>query len=764
MNILRSFTETVVTTPTDTFPISFEYDEKYDAVHVFLNDVAVEDLGYTVSQVNAVTLKVEPAIPEGMVRIERETDIDKMKYIFDAGALFIDQNVDADFRQIVHSQQEVRDGFIRLRGDVLPLVNGLQEALKQAQEASQAAQEAATAAEEAAQVTRSASQVNDASGETQQQVNDKVTNKTYFIVTPEMFGAKGFPHDDTAALQAALNFISPTQWDTSVAVMNQKGGGGKLILPKKYRITDTLWVGAYTTIEGMGKLGFNSSLLENVSAIVTDFTDPLKPAMSSSNWKTGGVRVAYDEQTTGAMYDNGLISATNGIKANGFSLLTKSGTRCFIGFRLQNSAQSEVNIYANGFDYGIIANASWESEINSRCLSYKCGLLINFDNNNLVFDGYYNALDGNVISGSTNLITFFTPDTGTDTALNGANVKFGVINRYSFGASSNSLIAEHNDVGCAVCQGDVNFQTLYTENNKMLGFVSFTNPSKTVIGNFVGHKDAYVCLLGANSRIEIVASNKTGTPQGQYFKSVNVYNSVLTVPLTLNEYVQGIRYTGYENILYVSSSGNNLNSGVVDVSPLATIDEAISRITKLSRFSNSNLKLDNRVRTQIVLLTDGDFNINAIHELYCDIDIVSIASSAPTLKFNGGRVVLNNSRVSVSSCNVLKDATVGTMENAAFWSRNGSNAVSIHGGNTNIQGGGIVYCDYNGASDITLTLNNVSVIGTSQSQLVQGNYLNTSPHIVNVVRSLGSISANITGRADKGISVPVAWQNKILGL
>ncbi|YP_009949108.1 tail fiber protein [Acinetobacter phage SWH-Ab-3] len=154
MNILRSFTETVVTTPTDLFPISFEYDEKYDAVHVFLNDVAVEDLGYTVSQVNAVTLKVEPAITEGTVRIERETDIDKMKYIFDAGALFIDQNVDADFRQIVHSQQEVRDGFIKLRGDVLPLVHGLQEALQQAQEASEAAQEAANAAEVAASQTQ----------------------------------------------------------------------------------------------------------------------------------------------------------------------------------------------------------------------------------------------------------------------------------------------------------------------------------------------------------------------------------------------------------------------------------------------------------------------------------------------------------------------------------------------------------------------------------------------------------------------------------
>ena len=612
--------------------------------------------------------------------------------------------------------------------------------------------------------TNSASQIFDVSGESQQQVNDKIANKTYFIITPEMFGAKGFPYDDTAALQAALDFISPTQWDTSVAVMSQKGGGGKLVLPRRYRITDTLWVGAYTTIEGMGVLGFNSSLLENVSAIVTDFTDPLKPAMSSSNWKTGGVRVAYDEQTSGELYDNGLISATHGIKASGFSLLAKNGTRCYMGFRLQNSPQSDIDIYANGFDYGIMSNASWDSRVNSRCLSYKCGLLLNFDNNNLIFDGYYNALDGDVISGSTNLITFFTPDTDTDTALNGANIKFGAINRYSFGASSNSLIAEHNDAGCVVCQGSVDFQTLYTEGNRVAGFVSFTNNSKTTIGNFVGHGDAYACILGVNSKIEIVASNKTGTPQGNYFKSVSVYNSDLTVPRTLNEYAQGIRYAGYEHILYVSSSGNNLNSGIVDTYPLATIDEAISRITKLSRFSNSNLKLDNCIRVQVVLLTDGDFAINARHILHCDMDIVSVASSAPTLKFNGGYLTLNNTRVSVVNCNVLKDATIGTVENAAFWTINGSNTVSIQGGNTNIQAGGLIYCDYNGASDVTLMLNAVAVVGTAVSQLVQGNYLDTSPHIVSVVRSLGSISAAITDRSDKGVSVPVAWQNKILGL
>jgi len=144
----------VVTTPTELFPISFEFDEKYDAVNVFVDNTVAEDAGYTVTLVNPVTLKLSPAVPSGIVRVERETDIDKMLYIFDAGALFIEQNVDADFKQLVHSQQEVRDGFIKLRGDVLPLVAGLEEALKQSQEASEAAQEAAEAAEKAAAQTQ----------------------------------------------------------------------------------------------------------------------------------------------------------------------------------------------------------------------------------------------------------------------------------------------------------------------------------------------------------------------------------------------------------------------------------------------------------------------------------------------------------------------------------------------------------------------------------------------------------------------------------
>lgn len=218
MNILRSFTETVVTTPTDTFPISFEYEEKYDAVHVFLDDVAVEDLGYTVSHANSVTLKIVPPIPKGTVRIERETDIDNMKYIFDAGALFIEQNVDADFKQLVHAQQEVRDGFVKLRGDVLPLVDGLEAALQSAKEASDAAQDAAEAAQDAANTVRSHTTLTDRElpdahptsaimdtliGKTQEELN--MLYRQSRVVDLRLYGLQvNTDNDQTAVIHAAF--------------------------------------------------------------------------------------------------------------------------------------------------------------------------------------------------------------------------------------------------------------------------------------------------------------------------------------------------------------------------------------------------------------------------------------------------------------------------------------------------------------------------------------------------------------------------------
>ena len=182
INTKHSFTEYQVTTPTSGFAIGFddfiddgdvEIEYTKDGIHVTLNGVDVSTLGYTVRRKSPSAIEVLPSIKSGVVRIYRETNIDKPFHKFTAGVLFEARTIDENFTQVRHSQQEVRDGLAYVEGRVLPLVDGLEEALTKADEASLAAQAASEAAQEAAQTSRSASNVVDANGLNQQQINDK---------------------------------------------------------------------------------------------------------------------------------------------------------------------------------------------------------------------------------------------------------------------------------------------------------------------------------------------------------------------------------------------------------------------------------------------------------------------------------------------------------------------------------------------------------------------------------------------------------------
>ena len=583
-------------------------------------------------------------------------------------------------------------------------------------------------------------------------------------IQPEWAGAiEG--QDSTVGLQKILDFISPTAFDTSVAVMNRKKGGLTLEIPATkigYVISDTLWIGAGTRIVGSGKMSFMTPADTVCSKLIANFSNPLKPLMSTSNWKTGGIRVAYDEKTGGKQYDDGLISHTPDIKLIGFNLFVADGTRAFMGLRIQNSPLSKIEVACHGFDYGIMMNASWESEIDSFALSHKCGFLAEFDNNNCTFNGYYNSDRSTTPLVATNLIDFFTPDTDTDNTLNNADKAFGFVSRYGYGSISTAITCEGSHVNAAICNGGFIIGTLYTEGAVNYGLVSFA--SDLDIGIHTGAFDQAVYCFGSGGKMNLEVYGKSGTPQQDVFKKVSRYGTVIRVPETLNAYAKGVKYKHTDNTIYVSSAGSDLNCGVVDSQALQTLDEAFKRITDKFSFLDHAVA-DGSRKMNIVIMSSGDFALDGVYLINESVSIKSLASltTKPVLKISG-RVVLLGADINIVDCDVEKSNVSGEMENACFWTRYGSNTVSINGGTTNVLGGGIVYCDYNGSSELTLLLNGVNTTGSSTSQLVQGNYLNESPHIVNVVRSRGSISAAITGRSDKGVSIPVAWQNKILGL
>lgn len=125
INEERSYTEYNVEVPTTDFPIGFDIlDDGIDVVVVTLNDVDPTTLGYTVTQVNSTTYRFAPAVPSGVVRLTRITDTDQMVHVFTEGAIFISENMDENFKQIRHSQQEVRDSFVKVAKDTDTRLDG----------------------------------------------------------------------------------------------------------------------------------------------------------------------------------------------------------------------------------------------------------------------------------------------------------------------------------------------------------------------------------------------------------------------------------------------------------------------------------------------------------------------------------------------------------------------------------------------------------------------------------------------------------------
>ena len=114
-----SYTEHVVESPTTDFAIGFtDYGSPSDSINVLVDNVPAAEAGYTVTRKNNMVVALQPAVNSGVVRLQRETNLDDSFYQFTAGAKFVAANIDANFNQILHSQQETRDGFVKLKDDI----------------------------------------------------------------------------------------------------------------------------------------------------------------------------------------------------------------------------------------------------------------------------------------------------------------------------------------------------------------------------------------------------------------------------------------------------------------------------------------------------------------------------------------------------------------------------------------------------------------------------------------------------------------------
>lgn len=115
INLKRAHTEYIIESTQSLFAIGFDFYEGEQNILLTLDGQSIASLGYTYHLRNSLQVEVTPPIERGLLRIQRETDIDQNKYKFTAGALFEARTMDANFEQVRQSQQEVRDGFSNLQ-------------------------------------------------------------------------------------------------------------------------------------------------------------------------------------------------------------------------------------------------------------------------------------------------------------------------------------------------------------------------------------------------------------------------------------------------------------------------------------------------------------------------------------------------------------------------------------------------------------------------------------------------------------------------
>uniref|UniRef100_A0AAU8KV76 Tail fiber protein n=1 Tax=Acinetobacter phage vB_Ab_1137_KEN_02 TaxID=3143013 RepID=A0AAU8KV76_9VIRU len=808
MNTLRSFTETVVTTPTDTFPISFEYDEKYDAVHVFLNDVAVGDLGYTVSQVNAVTLKIEPAIPEGTVRIERETDIDKMKYIFDAGALFIDQNVDADFRQIVHSQQEVRDGFIKLRGEVLPLVHGLQEALKQAQEVSEAAQEAAEAAEEAAQVTRIASQVIDESGLSQQQWNNGVesiaellaiqnpNNGSRVFVKSRTAGtgkgggyfefhtgskkddggmffatATGSWHrvtmeiwhniewwgaigdgvtDDTAAIKRA---VLAHKYD---ALSNKmpRGSFCTIFFPASegaYIVSDTIYLMPFIRLKGDSAFGGSTTHNHKkyASIIGANFPNSINYAwvISTENYKTNGDALDWNSYYTGVDVDSGNVTPCFGACVEDLWIDNINRfNRIYGGVRFIAAPESTINnCWVTGFDVAVMFTGSWNIRANVSTQAVKCGVALWGDINGCTLNGYQHKITD--VSPLPDQVAIFEIPTSTSC---------GVYAQYAQYSSAN-LISEYFGYG-VYNQSEVkaSIQNLYTEANN-IGIHVGTLCSAQIDG-ISGVSNNYAASTASGATL-IVKAVKPNNYLESFFSDLNARTRYVELPSTVGKFDTtnpAVNVLGYleKNIVYVDSTiGSDDNHGLTIDFPVQTLNRAMTIASTMPAPNHHKTAFVNKARKSATIhFLDSGIYRPRTHQDVQNMDIIFTSTYGLTPKIvTGGQCFkLIDSTVLVQSSVLLqREYEDNYQPSQGMFICVGVCSVSTRG-NMQLEYP-LVSVDPSVVADV-----NIDILGGTGAMTGTARYFQTTSNnvAVRVFVRLNNTGADINSRSDKGVEVP----------
>ena len=387
-------------------------------------------------------------------------------------------------------------------------------------------------------------------------------------ISVKQFGAVGDGvTDDTAAIQAAIDYCAPYTWKGSVSASKVFDPvKHELFIPQGvYRTTAPILLSPFLRIKGVQSGGFFGL---NSSTILADFDgDSILDAAPIDNTGARPTGVAYGRTD----WDSGNNVGCPGWVLEDINLKTNTGRSITFGINRTISVQSHINrVGINKPEVGIRTSCTWGGSVrDSHIVANTYGLenfndtTVELQENNYItcsdiVSTYANLAwpDNNAIkTASACIFQKFANVTYTNNTLEGA--KIGIKASYSVPLKDNNTYFEKiSDYAYAVHSIHIDLNPawmiitgapLYA--NSSTGKIDFTNT-------------AYLSYTG---------SSLGSFP---FAKAIEVYGHT---PVSYNSNLSFPRLHREECNIYVGSTGDDNNSGYRSDAPVLTLQEAITR-------------------------------------------------------------------------------------------------------------------------------------------------------------------------------------------